>query len=120
MEHPTFLKAFLLVRTELAKRDRIEQRSLAPEADSGDDEEEKDPEDYTKVSENYILVLQWLWAASKNDTMVRPFPISPSNMKIAREWSENVLENIFLRKQPHQIQCTAVTAAVLIQKCAKH
>ena len=44
----------------------------------------------TVVSEKYILVLQWLWAASKEDEIVAPFPTSAAIDPRTIAWAQRV------------------------------
>ena len=89
MEKLTFKKAFVLVRNELAKLDRIEARKNA--SDTDDDEEKKNVDETSSVvSEKYIVVLQRLWAASKEDEIVAPFPTSAAIDPRTIAWAQRV------------------------------
>ena len=90
LEKLTFKKAFVLVRNELAKLDRIEARKTSDEDEEG--EEEKVDEISPVVSVKYILVLQWLWAASKEDEIVAPFPTSTATDPQTIAWAQRVAE----------------------------
>ena len=119
VECTTFTKACLLGKEALAKLNRIEQMKTAPSDKEGSGETNL-VEPNTPESVKFILILQWLLAASKANDSILPSLSCQRHVSFQRNGRKKFKRNVSLRHSvKHSTMRVEATVASTL-KTAKH